>query len=113
MSNHVENKNESGGIAQFFVEHREVSWLALIAVLVWGAVALFSESESPSVTMNKPTGDPPSSYSGAGSSKNVPLVPVLQPEASSDRVPDPSGVRSLVLPRPGNTSTPPLVIKRQ
>ena len=39
MSKHVENKNESGGIAQFFVEYREVSWLALIAVLVWGALA--------------------------------------------------------------------------
>jgi serine/threonine protein kinase len=87
--------------------------LVVAALLVWGAVALFSESDAPPVTMNKPTGEPSSSYSGAGSGKNVPVVPVVQPEASPDRVPDPSGVRSLVLPRPGNTSSPPLVIKRQ
>lgn len=28
-----------GGLARYFVEHREVSWLALVAVLVWGLVA--------------------------------------------------------------------------
>ena len=36
MSKPVEHEGKSGGIAQFCVEHREVSWLALIAVLVWG-----------------------------------------------------------------------------
>jgi multidrug efflux pump subunit AcrB len=51
MSKHAENKNESGGIAQFFVEHREVSWLALIAVLVWGAVAYtkLGQQEDPTI----------------------------------------------------------------
>src|ERR1700690_1054773 len=51
MSKHLENKNESGGIAQFCVEHREVSWLALIAVLVWGAVAYtrLGQQEDPTI----------------------------------------------------------------
>ena len=51
MSKHAENKNESGGIAQFFVEHRGVSWLALIAVLVWGAVAYtkLGQQEDPTI----------------------------------------------------------------
>ena len=39
MSKPVENEVKSGGLAQFCVEHREVSWLALIAVLVGGAIA--------------------------------------------------------------------------
>ena len=30
---------DSGGIAQYFVEHRSVSWLAMIAVLVWGWIS--------------------------------------------------------------------------
>jgi len=29
---------KSGGLAQYFVEHREVAWLAFVAVLIWGAV---------------------------------------------------------------------------
>jgi multidrug efflux pump subunit AcrB len=51
MSNHVENKTESGGIAQFFVEYREVSWLALIAVLLWGVVAYtkLGQQEDPTI----------------------------------------------------------------
>jgi multidrug efflux pump subunit AcrB len=51
MSKQVDNKNESGGIAQFCVEHREVSWLALIAVLVWGAVAYtkLGQQEDPTI----------------------------------------------------------------
>jgi multidrug efflux pump subunit AcrB len=73
MSNPVENKVESapppaaahdeavhktdgsgaqaGGLAQFCVEHREVSWLALIAVLVWGAIAYtrLGQQEDPTI----------------------------------------------------------------
>ena len=30
---------DSGGIAQFFVEHRGVGWLAMLAVLVWGWIS--------------------------------------------------------------------------
>src|SRR4051812_44299470 len=28
-----------GGLARYFVEHREVGWTALIAVLIWGIVS--------------------------------------------------------------------------
>src|ERR1700690_1349391 len=51
MSKHLENKNESGGIAQFCVEYREVSWLALIGVLVWGGIAYtrLGQQEDPTI----------------------------------------------------------------
>ena len=51
MSKPVENEDESGGLAQFCVEHREVSWLALIAVLVWGGIAYtkLGQQEDPTI----------------------------------------------------------------
>ena len=39
MSNSDKDDVKSGGLAQFFVEHREVGWVALILVLGWGAVS--------------------------------------------------------------------------
>ena len=39
MSNPTSKEIKSGGLAEYFVEHREVSWLILIGVLIWGAVA--------------------------------------------------------------------------
>ncbi len=41
----------SGGLARFFVEHREVGWLALVVVLVWGAVSLtrLAQQEDPTI----------------------------------------------------------------
>ncbi len=84
--------------------------LVVAGLLVWGGLTLFSESGSP----HRPVaGEPSPSYSGAGSSKNVPLVPVVEPDATRDRSPDPSGVRSIVLPRPGTASSPPILLKRQ
>ena len=46
----MSNKVKSGGLAQFFVEHREVSWMALIVVLGWGAVSYtrLGQQEDPS-----------------------------------------------------------------
>ena len=40
---------KSGGLAQYFVEHREVSWVALVVTLVWGAVsyARLGQQEDP------------------------------------------------------------------
>jgi multidrug efflux pump subunit AcrB len=51
MSKSVANEIKSGGLAQFFVEHREVSWTALIAVLVWGAVVYgkLGQQEDPTI----------------------------------------------------------------
>src|SRR5882757_7009877 len=43
MSRRSESKQfpSQGGLARYFVEHREVGWMALVAVLIWGAVSYF------------------------------------------------------------------------
>jgi multidrug efflux pump subunit AcrB len=74
MSNHVENKNESGGIAQFFVEYREVSWLALIAVLVWGALAYTKLGQQEDPTIPQRTAMLVTIFPGATASKVEELV---------------------------------------
>ena len=74
MSNHVENKTESGGIAQFFVEHREVSWLALIAVLVWGALAYTKLGQQEDPTIPQRTAMLVTIFPGATASKVEELV---------------------------------------
>ncbi len=74
MSNHTENKNESGGIAQFFVEHREVSWLALIAVLVWGAIAYTKLGQQEDPTIPQRTAMLVTAFPGATASKVEELV---------------------------------------
>ena len=72
MSHHIENKNESGGIAQFFVEHREVSWLALIAVLVWGGIAYTKLGQQEDPTIPQRTAMLVTAYPGAAASRPVP-----------------------------------------
>lgn len=44
-----------GGLAQFFVEHREVGWLALVAVLVWGWISFHQlpQQEDPSIPLRR------------------------------------------------------------
>jgi multidrug efflux pump subunit AcrB len=74
MSQNVENKTESGGIAQFFVEHREVSWLALIAVLVWGAVAYTKLGQQEDPTIPQRTAMLVTVFPGATASKVEELV---------------------------------------
>jgi len=51
MSNTTSKEIKSGGLAQYFVEHREVSWLILIGVLLWGAVAYtrLGQQEDPTI----------------------------------------------------------------
>ncbi|MGO8675462.1 MAG: efflux RND transporter permease subunit [Limisphaerales bacterium] len=49
---HPDSKDiKSGGLAQYFVEHREVGWLALIGVLIWGASAYtrLGQQEDPAI----------------------------------------------------------------
>jgi len=43
--------SEQGGLARYFVEHREVGWLALVTVLIWGAISYFllPQQEDPSL----------------------------------------------------------------
>jgi len=74
MSKQIENKNQSGGIAQFFVEHREVSWLALIAVLVWGAVAYTRLGQQEDPTIPQRTAMLVTVFPGATASKVEELV---------------------------------------
>jgi multidrug efflux pump subunit AcrB len=74
MSQHIENKNESGGIAQFFVEHREVSWLALIAVLVWGGIAYTKLGQQEDPTIPQRTAMLVTVFPGATASKVEELV---------------------------------------
>ena len=74
MSKPIENKNQSGGIAQFFVEHREVSWLALIAVLVWGAVAYTRLGQQEDPTIPQRTAMLVTQFPGATASKVEELV---------------------------------------
>ena len=54
MSRRPESEHEyssHGGLARYFVEHREVGWMALIAVLIWGAISfhLLPQQEDPSL----------------------------------------------------------------
>src|SRR4029077_15202814 len=74
MSKNLENKNESGGIAQFFVEHREVSWLALVAVLVWGALAYTRLGQQEDPTIPQRTAMLVTVFPGATASKVEELV---------------------------------------
>ena len=74
MSKSVENKVESGGLAQFCVEHREVSWLALIAVLVWGGLAYTKLGQQEDPTIPQRTAMLVTQFPGATASKVEELV---------------------------------------
>ena len=71
---HAEKEAESGGIAQFFVEHREVSWLALIAVLVWGGIAYTKLGQQEDPTIPQRTAMLVTLFPGATASKVEELV---------------------------------------
>ena len=63
-----------GGVAQYFVEHREVGWLALVAVLIWGAVSYFHlpQQEDPEIPHRSAL--LVTKFPGAGSQKIEELV---------------------------------------
>ena len=71
---HAEKEAESGGIAQFFVEHREVSWLALIAVFVWGGLAYTKLGQQEDPTIPQRTAMLVTQFPGATASKVEELV---------------------------------------
>lgn len=73
MSNHA-NEPKSGGLAQFCVEHREVSWLALIAVLVWGGIAYTRLGQQEDPTIPQRTAMLVTAFPGATASKVEELV---------------------------------------
>jgi len=74
MSNKVEEDKQSGGLAQFCVEHREVAWLALIAVLVWGGVAYTKLGQQEDPTIPQRTAMLVTQFPGATASKVEELV---------------------------------------
>jgi len=74
MSKQVGNEVEKGGLAQFCVEHREVSWLALIAVLVWGGVAYTRLGQQEDPTIPQRTAMLVTVFPGATASKVEELV---------------------------------------
>jgi multidrug efflux pump subunit AcrB len=51
MSGELLPPRRPGGLARYFVEHREVGWMALIAVLVWGWVSYgrLAQQEDPKI----------------------------------------------------------------
>ncbi len=51
MSDQPANKIQTGGLAEYCVRHRGVTWTALIAVLIWGAVSFtkLGQQEDPSI----------------------------------------------------------------
>ena len=74
MSKPVENEVKSGGLAQFCVEHREVTWLALIAVLVWGGISYTKLGQQEDPTIPQRTAMLVTQFPGATASKVEELV---------------------------------------
>src|SRR5271166_1654712 len=74
MSKPIDNQVESGGLAQFCVEHREVGWLALIAVLLWGGVAYTRLGQQEDPTIPQRTAMLVTVFPGATASKVEELV---------------------------------------
>jgi multidrug efflux pump len=74
MSHSNQNENKSGGLAQFCVEHREVSWLALIGVLVWGGIAYTKLGQQEDPTIPQRTAMLVTQFPGATASKVEELV---------------------------------------
>src|ERR1043165_6336226 len=74
MSHENKNEKQSGGLAQFCVEHREVSWLALIAVVVWGGIAYTRLGQQEDPTIPQRTAMLVTVFPGATASKVEELV---------------------------------------
>ncbi|HTS16598.1 MAG TPA: efflux RND transporter permease subunit [Verrucomicrobiae bacterium] len=74
MAHPNQNENKSGGLAQFCVEHREVSWLALIGVLVWGGIAYTRLGQQEDPTIPQRTAMLVTVFPGATASKVEELV---------------------------------------
>ena len=51
MAHQPLNEIGKGGVAQYCVEHRGVTWTALIAILLWGAISYtkLGQQEDPSI----------------------------------------------------------------
>jgi multidrug efflux pump subunit AcrB len=74
MSDPKQNEKKLGGLAQYCVEHREVSWLALIGVLVWGGIAYTRLGQQEDPTIPQRTAMLVTVFPGATASKVEELV---------------------------------------
>jgi multidrug efflux pump subunit AcrB len=74
MARTTSNGIKSGGLAQFFVEHREVSWLVLVAVLVWGALVYGRLGQQEDPTIPHRTAMLVTAFPGATASKVEELI---------------------------------------
>ena len=74
MAHPSSSEIKSGGLAQFFVQHREVSWMLLIGVLVWGAAAYFRLGQQEDPTIPHRTAMLVAAFPGATASKVEELV---------------------------------------
>src|SRR5262245_34798161 len=63
-----------GGLAQYCVEHREVAWMALVAVLIWGWTAYRSLPQQEDAKIPSRTALVVTHFSGAGALKLEDLV---------------------------------------
>jgi len=63
-----------GGLSQYFVQHREVGWLALVAVLVWGWISFRSLPQQEDPTIPSRTALLVTSFPGASALKMEQLV---------------------------------------
>src|SRR5271166_4318694 len=74
MNKPPENSTESGGLAQYFVEHRDVGWMLLIAVLLAGAIAYSKLGQQEDPTIPQRTAMLTTQFPGATASKVEELI---------------------------------------
>ncbi|MFO1477798.1 MAG: efflux RND transporter permease subunit [Verrucomicrobiota bacterium] len=63
-----------GGLARYFVDHREVGWIALVAVLLWGLVSYFQLAQQEDPDIPHRTAQLVTTFPGANSAKIADLV---------------------------------------
>jgi multidrug efflux pump subunit AcrB len=74
MTQPVSSESRSGGIAQYIVEHREVGWMALIVVLVWGIIVYGKLGQQEDPTIPHRTAMLVTAFPGATASKVEELI---------------------------------------
>src|SRR5579872_1767787 len=74
MNKPIEEEAKAGGIPQFFVEHRDVAWMVLIAVLLGGAIAYTRLGQQEDPTIPQRTAMLVTVFPGATASKVEELV---------------------------------------
>jgi hypothetical protein len=68
---HSERPTLRGGLAQYCVEHREVTWMALIAVLIWGWASYRSLPQQEDAKIPSRTALVVTRFSGAGNLEHL------------------------------------------